>query len=536
MTRRTIRTLLFGAVAVIALLAVACSGDDENDPTATSVPSTSATSAPTRTPEPGETSPPTEAPPTATTPPSLPPVEPIAWADCPDGPFDCAEYAVPLDYEDPDGDTITLALRRLPAEDPEERIGLLFANPGGPGGSTIDTLSGWARGLPSQVRSRFDIILFDPRGVGHSSPIVCHDNIQELVGLDPYPENDEDWDTIIDATRRFVDACTEVGGDRLPFYGTPNVARDMDRIREAEGEETLTYFGYSYGTTLGQVYADLFPSHVRAMVLDSAVDNSIPSDDFNLEQILGFEAAFQRYLDDCAARQCVPGDPAATVRALLDQAAVSPLPAPSGDRPVGDGEIVQAILGSLYSKVSWILLTAGINSALQGDGSTLLLLADNFAGREPSGEYSNLVESNKAVNCLDAVTDRDPEHHIALADEFEEQAPWFGPGAAQFGLYCAFWEPNPQPLTIPRAAGAPPIMVIGSTGDPATPYKWAVALADQLESGFLVTFDNEGHGAYRFTGSSCIDDAVNAYLLDLTVPPEPLTCGDAGITPVPPVP
>jgi pimeloyl-ACP methyl ester carboxylesterase len=465
----------------------------------------------------------------------MPPAEAIAWADCPSGPFQCAEYAVPLDYSDPDGATITLALRRLPAEDPDERIGLLFANPGGPGGSTIDVLSGWARTLPSELRSRFDIILFDPRGVGHSSPLLCHDNIQELIGLNPYPRTNEDWQPIIDAVRRFDEACAAAGGNVLPHLGTRNAVRDMDRIREAEGEETISYFGYSYGTTFGQVYADLFPTRVRAMVLDGAVDNSLGADELSLEQILGFEAAFQRYLSRCAANQCLPGNPAETVRGLIDAAAQEPIPAPIGDRPVGDGEVVQAILGSLYSEVSWGILTSGLNAALDGDASTLLFLADNFAGRQDNGEYNNLTEAHKAVTCLDSATDRDPQHHVALADDWEALAPFFGRGAAQFGLFCAFWQAEPEPLTAPRAAGAPPILVIGTTGDPATPYKWAVALADQLESGVILTRDGEGHLAYRY-GSECIDGAVEAYLLDLALPAEGLVCEDAGIEPVPPVP
>jgi pimeloyl-ACP methyl ester carboxylesterase len=442
---------------------------------------------------------------------------------------------VPLDYADPDGASIRLAVRRLPSEDPGRRIGLLFVNPGGPGGSTIDILSGWARTLPSELRARFDVILFDPRGVGHSSPLQCHENIQEMIGLNPYPHTDEEWQVIIDATRRFTEACAEAGRGILPHLGTRNAARDMDRLREAAGEETITYFGYSYGTTLGQVYADLFPDHVRAMVLDGGVDNALAPDDLNLEQIRGFEAAFQRYLDDCAASQCIAGAPEATVRSLIDEAAVEPIPVADGDRPVGSGELINAILGSRYSRATWSFLTAGLNAGLDGDGSTLLFLADNFAGRQDDGGYSNLIEAHKAVTCLDSESDRDPEHHIGLAEGFEAQAPFFGRGAAQFGFYCAFWEAEPEPLTAPKAAGAPPIVVIGTTGDPATPYKWSVSLAGQLDSGVLLTRDGEGHLAYRY-GNDCIDDAVEAYLLDLTVPPEGLVCGDAGIEPVPPVP
>jgi len=458
----------------------------------------------------------------------------ILWEDCPSGPFECASYDVPLDYSRPDGDTITLAVRRLPAGDPDQRIGVLFANPGGPGGSAIELLSAWARTLPSELRDRFDVVLFDPRGVGLSSPLLCHDNIQELIGLNPYPDTDEEWAEIMDAIRRFTQRCAEVGGPLLPHLGTRNAARDMDRLREAMGEDKITYFGYSYGTTLGQVYADLFPDRVRAMVLDGGVDNTLSFDELDLEQIVGFEAAFQRYLAQCAATQCLPGDPEATVRGLIDEAAREPIPAPAGDRPVGAGELIQAILGSLYSKVSWGFLTAGLNSALDGDASTLLFLADNFAGRQDNGEYNNLTEAHKAVSCLDSAVDRDPQHHIDLADDFEARAPLFGRGAAAFGFFCAFWEAEPEPLTEPRAAGAPPILVIGSTGDPATPYKWSVSLAEQLESGVLLTRDGEGHLAYRF-GDNCIDDAVEAYLLDLTLPPEGLVCGDAGIDPVPPV-
>jgi hypothetical protein len=271
------------------------------------------------------------------------------------------------------------------------------------------------------------------------------------------------------------------------------------------------------------------------MVLDGAVDNTLGTDRLDLEQILGFEAAFQRYLADCAARQCIAGDPGETVRSLIDEAAEEPIAASNGDRPVGAGEIIQAILGSLYSQASWTILTAGLNAALDGDGSTLLLIADSFAGRQPDGDYSNLTEAHKAVSCLDSFTERDPEHHIGLADDFAAQAPFFGAGAAQFGLYCAFWEADPEPLTAPRAAGAPPILVIGTTGDPATPYRWAVTLSQQLESGVLLTRDGEGHLAYRY-GNNCIDGAVDAYLLELTLPPEGLVCGAAGIDPVPPVP
>jgi pimeloyl-ACP methyl ester carboxylesterase len=516
------------AIAVFVLLTallIACSGDEEDAP-----PFANNAVPPHRTAT--ATSPDV----TAAASPSTGQVESINWSGCIGGNgFDCALYDVPLDYDAPDGATITLAVRRLPASDEDERIGVLFANPGGPGGSAIEILSGWARALPSEIRDRFDIILFDPRGVGQSSPLVCHSNIQRLIGLDPYPETDADWKAIEDATKFHTSECAAAGGDILPHLGTRNVARDMDRLRAAMGEEKLSYLGYSYGTVIGQVYADLFPQNVRAMVLDGAVDVTLPDRQQALEQTLGFEAAFHRYVTDCTARQCIPGDPLTTIKELVAEAEDEPIPSSRGDRPLGDGEAVYAIIGSLYSRLSWPLLTLSLNAALDGDGSGLLLLVDAFVGRQPDGSYNNSTEANSAVNCLDYETDRDPLYHRQVTAEFARVAPFFGPATGQLGLYCAYWQADPEPLSRPRASGAPPIVVIGTTGDPATPYKWAVSLAEQLESGVLLTNDGEGHTAYR-SSNDCIDDAVNAYLIDLQTPADGTTCGGAGIAPAPPLP
>jgi pimeloyl-ACP methyl ester carboxylesterase len=522
--------LLSAVIAIIVILAGAFAGDKDEPASSVSAPPAAPTTEAIATPS-SDT--PLAVP--ATSPePTTASAPPIDWQPCDSG-FDCADYAVPLDYSDPNARTITLALRRLPAADPSKRVGLLFANPGGPGGSAIDILSGWARSLPEDLRDRFDVILFDPRGVGHSSPLICHDNIKELIGLNPYPATDDDWKTIEDATLRQVNQCEQVGGDILPFLGTKDVARDMDRIREAEGEDTITYFGYSYGTTLGQVYADMYPTHVRAMVLDGAVDIGLETDERSLEQTLAFEASFDRYLDYCAARSCLPGDPLSTIEGLLNEAAEKPLDAPLGDRPVGPGEIIYGIVQSMYTPAYRPILTSALRAALDDDASGLLFLADSYAGRNNDGTYANGTETNSAVNCLDYVTHRDPMHARELSSEFGQVAPFFGPATGEFDLFCAYWPADPKPLSTPVAAGAPPIMVIGGTGDPATPYKWAVSVADELQSGFLVTRDAEGHTAYR-QGDSCIDDAVNDYLADLTIPPEGLTCGNAGIAPVPPVP
>lgn len=458
----------------------------------------------------------------------------IDWYDCGVTGFECGEFVVPLDYDDPGAGTISLAVRRMPAGDPEARLGVLFANPGGPGGSAIGILSGWSRSLPETLRDRFDIVLFDPRGVGQSSPLVCAPDHQAMIGLDPYPDTEAEWQTLESVARELSDACGREGGDVLAHLGTVNVARDMDRLREALGEETISYFGYSYGTTLGQTYAELFPQHVRAMVLDGAVDVTLPSDDRTLEQTLGFEAAFQRYLADCASWGCLPGDPATTIRTLIQRAATNPIPAPHSDRPAGPGELYLALAGSLYNPASWMILTASLNGALNGDASGIILIADTFAGRGLDGTYSNQLEANIAVNCVDFENEREPASYRQQSEAFAEQAPYFGTSASVAGLMCALWPAETSPLPAPRAAGAPPIIVIGTTGDPATPYKWAVSLAGQLESGVLLTRDGEGHLAYRM-GNGCIDSAVNAYLIDLQTPVPGTVCGEAGIEPAPPI-
>jgi pimeloyl-ACP methyl ester carboxylesterase len=500
------------AVLVFSLLLFACGGDDASSPAATPGPDGArATEGP----------PPTLAPPPA-----------LVWSRC--GAFECATFPVPLDYDNPARGEIELALIRQAARDPASRIGVLFANPGGPGGSAIEFGRVWARILPGQLQDRFDIVAFDPRGVGDSSPLRCADNIQEIIGLEPEPSNDEDWQVIEETTREFAETCEQRGGDVLPYLGTVSVARDMDRIRQAMGEEQLTYFGYSYGTVIGQVYADLFPQRVRAMVLDSAVDLTLTAEDLSLEQTIGFEAALGRFIADCRARACLSIDPEVAVRELLRRSRLTPIPSPGADRPAGPGETLYAIAGSLYSRVQWGGLAVALQSALDGNGTDLIRLVDRFLSRNSDGSYDNLVDMNAAVNCLDHDNPRDISYFRQLQGRFHAAAPFFGKAFAQGGLVCALWAADSKPLQAPVAAGAPVILVIGNTGDPATPYKWSVAVSRQLESAVLLTFDAEGHTAYRM-GSSCIDGAVNAYLLELIPPADGTTCGSAGIAPAPPV-
>lgn len=452
----------------------------------------------------------------------------ISWSDCTPRGYQCAKINVPVDYSKPSGGTLELSLIRLPARDPARRIGSLLANPGGPGGSAIDFMKGWPAALSSDIRARFDLVAFDPRGVGESTPIVCHDTLQKLVAIDPSPDSDTEWRQAQDAARRFAEDCASRYRSLLPFVGTKNVARDMESIRVALGEDQLTYVGYSYGTAIGAVYADMYPSRVRAFVLDGALDLSQGFEDINRLQMIGFERAYQAYLADCKQKSCplaTNGDPAAAVDKLLAGVEQQPLAAPRADRPSGPGETLLGIISALYSSRRWGALTSALRDAEDGDGSGLVELSDDYLQRNPDGSYPNLIEANAAVNYVDEACPKDPNAYISMADRLARAAPHFGASAASAGLLCAFWPVTADPLTTPRAAGAPPIVVISTTNDPATPYEWGVAMARQLESGALITNRGEGHTIYA-QGVSCVDQAVNAYLLNLTVPEAGKTCGN----------
>ena len=456
----------------------------------------------------------------------------INWQSC-GGSFECATIKVPVDYANPGGKTLDLAMLKQPAKDPSKRIGTLMANPGGPGASAIDFVRIWATVLSKDVRDRFDIVTFDPRGVGQSSPIVCHDSLQKLVALDPSPDNAAEWDAVKAESKVFADACATKYGDLLSAVGTKNVARDMDTIRVALGEEKLTYVGYSYGTVIGSVYADMYPSRVRAFVLDGAVDLSLGFEGTIGTQAVGFERALAAYEADCDQKRCAAapnGNTAKVIDDLLAKVEKAPLPAPSADRAAGPGEVLLGIIEAMYSKFSWRGLTDAIAQANKGDGSAMVKLADQYLQRESDGSYPNLIEANSAVNYVDETCSRNPNDYIAMADRLAKLAPHFGASAASSGLTCAYWGAKADPLTAPRAAGAPTIVVIGTTNDPATPYEWAVALSKQLESGLLVTHRGEGHTIYA-QGNACIDAAVNAYLLDLTAPNPGLSCGDGASPP-----
>ncbi len=448
----------------------------------------------------------------------------LDWQRC-KGRFECATLEVPLDYEDPSGETTSIALIRRPASNPDERIGSLVLNPGGPGGSGVDFVPQLGLILDSEITDRFDIVSFDPRGVGESDPIVCLSDEQKdtYAAFDAVPEPDE-VATATELSQQFADACAEKYGDKLSQYGTTDVARDMDRIREALGDEKLTYLGFSYGTRLGSVYAQLFPDRVRAMALDGAMDPDPASPTFSADQARGFEEAFDAFVADCDADpKCAAGpDAAGLVDELMARVETSPIPARTDDRELTEGWLTSGVLYALYTKELWTPLAEGLRQAQQGDSSLLLQVADVLSGRRADGTWENLWEVNSAVNCLDD-SDRDSLDQIeSLATDLQSVSPRFGPVIAWSNLQCTNWPVPPEPIPVAVAAGAPPIVVIGTTRDPATPYVWAERMADTLESGVLITRDGDGHGGYL--DSPCVAQMVNDYLINLTVPPPKAFC------------
>jgi pimeloyl-ACP methyl ester carboxylesterase len=450
----------------------------------------------------------------------------LAWETCHED-FQCTTVEVPLDYDAPDGEVIELAVLRRPA-DGDDRTGSLLVNPGGPGASGTE----YARAGPvnDDVAERFDVVGFDPRGVGKSVPIDCLDDaeLDDFLETDGSPDDPAEITQLQEQTAAFVSGCADRSGEMIPAVGTVNVARDLDILRAALGDEVLYYRGASYGTDIGAEYAELFPDRVGRLVLDGAIDPTLTGDEFALGQARGVERALTAYLESCTDDEDCPlgeteSEARSTLTTLLDVIDATPLPTNDEARPLTQSLAVLGIVLPLYLSPDegYLLLNLALERALAGDGSALLLLADQYLRRNADGTFDgNLNEANIAVNCVDRPWAQEIEARIP---EFEMASPLLGAYLAWSGLVCTQWPvsaPDPARVT---AAGAAPILVVGTTGDLATPYEWAEALAGQMESAVLITHEGSGHTAYR-KGSDCIDDAVDDYLIDGTVPEDGLRC------------
>ncbi|WP_051706257.1 alpha/beta hydrolase [Nocardioides aequoreus] len=452
----------------------------------------------------------------------------LDWRDC--GRNECAELAVPLDYAEPDGETIEVAVLRVPARDRANRVGQLVVNPGGPGGSGIQLAQAGSLAVGTAVARRYDIVGFDPRGVAASTPLECGttEETDAFLATDPDPDTPAEVRELDEIARAYGESCIERSGDLASHVSTVEVAKDMDVLRAALGEPELDYLGYSYGTTLGATYADLFPDHVGRMVLDGAVAQNISDEQRTLDQARGFQTALDAYIEDCLAQgDCVLGDSLAeaqqTIADLLDRLDAEPLPTGS-DRELTEGLGVYGIFMPLYVKEYWPLLTDALTKALDGDGSALLDLSEQYAQRGDDGYRTNQTEALYAVNCLDATSSLPLEDVPSRFAEFEDASPVFGRLFAYGLAGCGSWPLfEPREKDDVRAERAAPIVVVGTTRDPATPYVWAQQLAQELESGVLVSRDGDGHTGFN-QGNECVDQAVVGYLVDGTVPRDGLEC------------
>ena len=457
----------------------------------------------------------------------------LTWSDC-DGGMQCTTAEAPLDWADPGGESIELALVRQPATS-SNRIGSLLVNPGGPGGSGYDFIKDSVDyATDERLQASFDIVGFDPRGVNRSTPVTCYDHPKELDSyiFDIYPgePGSDEWLAAADAaSAAFGERCLELTGPLLGTVDTTSAARDLDMLRAILGDTKLNYLGYSYGTFLGATYADLFPQNTGHIVLDGALDPQTTSTDVSRTQAEGFESALRAYLTQClAGSECAfsgsVDDAMVDIRALLDRLDASPLRAADG-RELGSATMTNAIVLPLYSETTWPYLDQLFSSVKSGDASVAFSLADNYYGRDTDGTYANNAnEAFTAINCLDYTGDSSLEAIRAEEAELVAAAPVLGSQLAYGGVGCAAW---PFAATRDRVAihapGSADILVVGTTNDPATPYRWAEALADELDNGHLVTYNGEGHTAYN-RSNDCVNDAVDDYLINGTVPASDPQC------------
>ncbi|MGX1541738.1 alpha/beta hydrolase [Streptomyces adustus] len=455
----------------------------------------------------------------------------VAWGPCkatadspaPGDDWQCARLKTPLDWAKPEGRTIDLAIIRSKARG-GDRIGSLLFNFGGPGGSGVSTMPSYAS-IVSALHERYDLVSWDPRGVGASGGVRCRGDrqIQAAEAIDVTPDTPAEEQAYFQDATDFGQGCKKAAGDLMAHVSTTDTARDMDLMRQVLGDAKMHYFGISYGTELGGVYAHLFPGNVGRLILDAVVDPSADTVGHAENQTRGFQRALNDYLESTGQ------DPQKGTRKIADLLAridSAPLPTSSG-RKLTQSLAITGIVLPLYSEAGWPSLTSALKEAQRGDGTGLLGLADGYNERDGSGHYGTTTHSQRLISCLDDKQRPTLEETKKRLSEFERISPVFGDflGWDTAG-WCHDWPVAGQYDTPEVSApGAAPILVVGNTGDPATPYEGARRMADELGKGVgvVLTWKGEGHGAYG-SGSDCVDSTVNAYLLKGTVPKDGKTC------------
>ncbi|WP_254878781.1 alpha/beta hydrolase [Streptomyces sp. NA04227] len=456
----------------------------------------------------------------------------LDWGRCeadssgqaPGSEWQCATLQVPRDYAKPDGERIGIALIRAESTGEGDRLGSLLFNFGGPGGSGISGLPSLSD-LYGKLRGRYDLVSFDPRGVAASEGLRCRDDekVAAAETIDLSPDDAKEEKTFLADAADFAKGCDRDAGELLPHLSTQATAHDMDLMRQVLGDDKMHYFGISYGTQLGGTYAHLFPGRVGRVVLDAVVDPSAGAVGHAKNQALGFQRALEDYLRSTGED---PKKGTARIVRLLDGLDAKPMPA-GGGRELTQTLAQTGIAVTLYSKDNWPALTAGLEAAEDGDGSELLRLADAYNGRDEAGSYDTQSHSQRAISCRDAKerpTAAEAKRELA---EFRRLSPVFGEflGWDTAG-WCHGWTvPGLEDTPEVSAPGAAPVLVVGNTGDPATPYEGTRRMADELgkDVGVMLTWKGEGHGAYG-SGSDCVDGTVDDYLLKGEVPKDGKVC------------
>jgi len=456
----------------------------------------------------------------------------LSWSTCYDN-FQCTELAVPIDYKRIKSGTFKISVLRYAAQVPKKRIGSLIVNPGGPGASGVDYAYNAEYIFSPDITDRYDIVGFDPRGVSRSVPITCY-NDQETdanYASDSKPDSTAEFKQTVADSKAFLKRCLS-RNKHLTAFSTANAARDMDILRQALGDKKLNYMGKSYGTYMGALYATLFPKNIGRIVLDGAVDPTISSLEQTKTQAIGFDGALQAFIKDCISRTSCPlsrnqSKATAELLSIWHKAATNPLPLKNGKgdrRTATESLLVLGTASALYdSAEGWPDLRKAIGEALGGYGDTYLQLADLYTGRQSDGTYpNNEFDSGAIIDCLDFSDNRTPQEIRKDAAAVAKAAPVFGPYIAYSGLTCKYFA-TPKPVEVKKTKTNATIVIIGTTGDPATPYAWAKGLAKLLPNSDLLTFVGDGHTG-QGRGNACIDDAVDAYFLRGILPAENLRC------------
>lgn len=443
--------------------------------------------------------------------------------------FGCAIISVPLDYAEPTGKKITLQLLKIHDSANTAPTGSLLVNPGGPGGSGVNLALGIVGQLSGELLSHFDIIGFDPRGVGQSTPIECLTDRQKdtINAASPNVLTAKGFAAAKATAKMIADACNRKYGSELAEFNTVQTAKDLDQIRQAVGDPQLNYLGFSYGTKLGAQYLHLFPDKVRVAVLDGAVDPLTDDITSFADQLQGFEQAFDQFAAWC--RQHSPcsqlGNPRQTVYELAASAAKSPIPStsPGETRTATPSIVYTGVLSALYAQSEWSMLGRALLEGKRGNSEELFSLADSYNERY-NGQYTNLSEANTTISCNDAKPGPSDPTIRATAKSWAKRFPMFGLWSAASLFSCQQWQPHRTVPPLPTAkTTANPALVIGNLHDPATPYQGAKDLVKTLGHARLLTWDGEGHTSY-LQGSSCIDQYVNTYLVTKTLPPAGKVC------------